>query len=1089
MKALIYLTVFLYIIHHSFSIIPNWDITKIGKNIMTSDKIEYKVCEYENYGHYVKMYRILQKENGSITKTNKVSVDGGKEVDVEFDDIGSFHSLNQQFYICPKGRYHLFDYNNKKYIIPKENFSEGEKFKIKCNYHENSATFLVFYLMNGYNYLYRIYIGTGSSIENIKRAEIVGSQLYDFKLSANLISGQEAAYDMLALNRQGNNIKLSHIDATLRINKDNAYDQSFSQTGGTKDIGNAMDNTQSYFKVSDSDDYMDIYYISYSDINNFYSGYSTKGPSYSDVTSTEISSSKVSFEFYEDVEIEEMNFMPYNRYVYYKMKLKGTSTTKYYGIYDTKLFKVIFNTEEYIKYYIPSSSTEMLAITNTAAYKICAMKNGDKCVDYCSNNYLLDTDINKCSNSATCPDGKIMLVPSGVCNETCDENIYHLKGTECGLCQYFYPNGNKYKLIGTKVCRGSKPNSMKYYNSRFNLLECEEGYKFEGDDCVSDKQCYKNCLDCNEYSEDPLNQKCTECKPGFLLENVNCVTQCSNGYEKKDNRCSSCGGQNCSNFVNNSCDCIECDFHYYLNESKCYQCDYNCGDCSIIPTNCTNCFPPEVKYLYDNICYECVGDDRCEIKREDNCACQTCKEEYYNLNYQCEACVEGCKTCKDSIKCEECKSNFFKNTEETCIPCPENCIKRKPDGCQCETCDENYFMNETTLQCDDCVYGCKLCTNSTKCEECKNDFFKNTEGTCTDCPKHCKTKKQDNCHCQTCEENYYLDETAETCEDCVNGCKLCNNPTKCEECKEGFFKNSEGTCTACPNNCRQRASDNCQCEICEDNYFLNKTQQCEKCDDSCKTCVDNKDKCLSCNTSYFDIGNNKCEKCNIECKMCVGKADNCTGCSDNFFMNDTNECEKCNDSCETCKDNANNCLTCKEGYYLINNNKCEKCDSNCKACSGDKNYCTSCPDGKYLTDGSKCEKCSDICSTCSSGESNGIHNCLSCNNNSEYKYLIYDDYNKTCVKNCTKNGRQINPYKENECLSLNKSDGAKPEENQEKEKNGDDVDYLVWIFIAVVSVLLIIITICICRKCCADKNDDFLEEITTELSDREEIIN
>ena len=510
---------------------------------MTSNRIEYQVCTYENYGHYVKMKRILEKENGSIKKTNNVSVDNGKEVTVDFDDIGSFHSLNDKYYICPKGRYHLYDYINEVYIKPKENFEEGSKFMIKCNYHEKSSTFLVFYLMNGKNYLYRIYIGTGAAIENIKRVEIVGTELYDFKLSADLIDGQDAEYDMLDLNKQGDSIILSDITATLRKNDNYNYDQSFSQSGQTKQIGKALDNTQSFFKVSDTDNYMDLYYISYSDINNFYSGYSTKGPSYSDPTLTEMNSSSVSFEFYEDVEIEEMNFMPYNRYVYYKMKLKETSTTKYYGIYDTKLFKIVFNTEEYIKYYIPYSSTEMLAITDTAAYKICAMKNGDNCVDYCAKNYLLDTDINKCSDSATCSNEKIMLVPSWVCNETCDENIYHLEGTKCGLCKYFDPDGNKYKLIGAKGCRENTQNT-RLFNERFNLLVCEEGYKFVNNDCV---KCYKNCENCSEYSEEHLNQKCTQCKSDFLLENGNCITQCSNGYEKKGNICSFCNIKECKN--------------------------------------------------------------------------------------------------------------------------------------------------------------------------------------------------------------------------------------------------------------------------------------------------------------------------------------------------------------------------------------------------------------------------------------------------------------------------------------------------------------------------------------------------------------
>ena len=58
------------------------------------------------------------------------------------------------------------------------------------------------------------------------------------------------------------------------------------------------------------------------------------------------------------------------------------------------------------------------------------------------------------------------------------------------------------------------------------------------------------------------------------------------------------------------------------------------------------------------------------------------------------------------------------------------------------------------------------------------------------------------------------------------------------------------------------------------------------------------------------------------------------------------------------------------------------------------------------------------------------------------------------------------------------------------EKGGDnEVDYMLWIFIIVAGVLLIIITIIICIKCCHNKSDDVIDEITTELMDKEEIIN
>ena len=631
MKSLILLIIFNYLI----AIIPEWNITKIGDNIMTSDSITYTVCtKYYKTNHKAVLTRTLTKENGTITKTNKVKVNDDQEKIVEFDDIGSFHYLNERYYICPKGSHHLYDYLSDQYIKPKENFEAKEKFQLKCTYHETSSTFLVFYLLNGKNYIYGIYIKKeDADIADIKRIAPVGIELYDYKLDENLISGTDADYYMLALTNQGSNIILGSLKAILRQNDNYYFDQRLNQVGSIP-IGKVMSYTQSYFKVSENDDYMDFYYIAYNDINNFYSGYSKYAPSYSDVSKVTVNSSKVSFEFYEDVEIEEMNFMPYNRYVYYKMKLKNSSETKYYGIYDTKLFKVIFNTKEYIKYYIPYSSLEMLAITNDSAYRICSMKdiNNDKCVDYCSNNYLLDTEGNKCSDSYVCPDNKIMLVPSGVCNQTCDENIYYLNGNECGLCQYFFPSDKKYKLIGINDCIEKMTDTMEYYNQKFNILKCKEGYIYKNGDCVSDKdkECYELCQEnqCTDSSKNISDQKCTKCINGYLLEKGNCLTQCSNGYEKLGDICQFCDDNKCQDFETNSCNCVKCrEGKYLINDThKCENCNEICLTCSS-SVDCLSCNTSEnskYKYLiFDDYNKTCVEN------------CTLSGREFVNNSYEC----------------------------------------------------------------------------------------------------------------------------------------------------------------------------------------------------------------------------------------------------------------------------------------------------------------------------------------------------------------------------------------------------------------------------------------------------------------------
>ena len=88
-----------------------------------------------------------------------------------------------------------------------------------------------------------------------------------------------------------------------------------------------------------------------------------------------------------------------------------------------------------------------------------------------------------------------------------------------------------------------------------------------------------------------------------------------------------------------------------------------------------------------------------------------------------------------------------------------------------------------------------------------------------------------------------------------------------------------------------------------------------------------------------------------------------------------------------------------------------------------------------------------------------------------------NEYNQTCVENCSDYEREPDNDNPFVCKALEKSNGTNPD-NKKKEAG---TDYLLWIFIAVISILLIIITICICKKCCGEKgNLEITEEISTE---------
>ena len=204
-------------------------------------------------------------------------------------------------------------------------------------------------------------------------------------------------------------------------------------------------------------------------------------------------------------------------------------------------------------------------------------------------------------------------------------------------------------------------------------------------------------------------------------------------------------------------------------------------------------------------------------------------------------------------------------------------------------------------------------------------------------------------------------------------------------------------------------------------------------------------------------------------------------------MNKDKECENCISPCKSCDISATNCTKCINGFFMNENENenCEKCDeTKCETCSNNKDHCDSCKEGKYLIkENNTCQNCDEHCETCFDGPSNGSHNCLSCKSDSKYKYLKKDENNSTCVEDCTKeDGWQL---KENsfECVRSNST------QNDPENKKNSGSDYLLWIFVAVVAVLLIIITFCICKKCLGEKNNnEIMEEITTELDDKE-IIN
>ena len=154
--------------------------------------------------------------------------------------------------------------------------------------------------------------------------------------------------------------------------------------------------------------------MTYNNASDFTSGYSTTTTSdYHNIGGVEVKINTESpFEYVDEVEIKEMNFLLYNKYIYYSIYNTKTQKT-YHGIYDVELDKIMFNTDIDIDVFIPYSSNSMLAITKDKAYRICALQEGGECVEYCSSGQIiLDLDGNKCGTS--CDENKYLLNPDSI---------------------------------------------------------------------------------------------------------------------------------------------------------------------------------------------------------------------------------------------------------------------------------------------------------------------------------------------------------------------------------------------------------------------------------------------------------------------------------------------------------------------------------------------------------------------------------------------------------------------------------------------------------------------------------------------------
>ena len=669
------------------------------------------------------MTRKIYKSDNTVNYTNTLYMsydyDHIVKKDVPFDFVESYYLINNEYIICPKGPYHPYNLNQEKYEIP-NNFEEKgiKNWDLKC-YKFDSDYLLIFYLINGNkNFFYRELISSGTTGAMPSQDD----ELYDYKLdNQNTYQGKDKEYPMMALLQKDKKIYLKGKAIYLKAQK-GQY-----EAGKTLELCSIKTYNQAYFNNYTNS----FYYMAYDNIHNFTSGYAITSSNEINVDNfgwENISSNTISpFEFLEEVEIEEMNIVLYNRFVYYKIKEKNNDEKKYNGILDIVLNKVVFNTNETINYFIPYSNITILAITPSEAYKICIYKENGKCVEECTTGYKYDVDGNICSSSSSC-ENKITLIPNGICIDSCDERYYFKNETHCGLCRDVFPNENSYKIVNGTACREIDLNSMEYYNEDLKLLKCKDGFILKDNDCISEgNECYKLCEknQCTETSDDENDQHCTGCINEYYLENGNCKKNCSERYMISGKICVPCQDNYCESFEINTCNCTNCLNGFYMNKSNlCDQCDSSCLKCEGNSDNCTEC-NNTYSFIFENKCINCSTN--CEEKESDNCKCKECNKGFYLKDFICNKCSDNCQTCEgNSDYCTSCANNSFLNNENNkCEDCSTECESCFNERDNCTSCRDGKYLN-SSHKCENCSFKCKTCNKgyiegNDNCLSCYND--------------------------------------------------------------------------------------------------------------------------------------------------------------------------------------------------------------------------------------------------------------------------------------------------------------------------------------------------------------------------------
>ena len=565
------------------NLLPICDLDELAEDLF-STKTQYNLTIYEknNFGIHLILKKIFTKKDSNIiTYENILTLDIDSEI-VPFEDIDSYYpnKLGANVLICPKGKFHPYDFYNNKFISPPNQFQETDNWDLKC-YSHDTGYFFIFYANNSEENYFYIY--NSNDINNMQKGRLFKPYLYDYILE-NGNTGHNDDYRSASIHSYYNDITLMLHYFTLKSSSQdrNTFKRQTITSAGIYSQG-SFDNDNN------------IYFFTYNSITDFKTGYSTESINIENFSNSYSLNFKINettpfINFDANTEIKEMSFIHGTKFVYYHISSNDKS---YFGIIDIKINQILYNIQKEILGIIPFSNDTIFAMTSNSIYKI---KNNEIGIRWYNEE-----------------DNKIKLMPDGIYIDKCDINIYIYNEQEkiCGLCSFFFPD-KIYKLNNSKECLKDIPNNAEIYDNSLNLIRCKKNYDVQGNECKF-IGCYITCETCSEYSENEHDQKCENCNDGYILINGNCII--STEKAKSNIETIQVIKETEKTEVKETTEYLEKTI--LTMDNICLNCDTACKDCDSYNCKCKIC--KDSYFLYNYKCHKC--NESCKFYKNNSCQC------------------------------------------------------------------------------------------------------------------------------------------------------------------------------------------------------------------------------------------------------------------------------------------------------------------------------------------------------------------------------------------------------------------------------------------------------------------------------------